>query len=458
MVFHGKISPIKIFIGNSVARTHHKLSNSLFRNCSLSLFCAVLLMGCAASQDAAPARSIEKLGRYSSVVPFYKALDALQGGKVTEPVTILQIGDSHTANDAFSDQMRTQLQQRFGNAGRGYMQPGVPFRYYHPAQVTVSSNGWTAVSAFSKTATGPWGISLVRQHADAPASMTVTADEAGGLGHGMVEFLRQPGGGQIVVQTDDGGHTVVSTASSQNADAMWLRMPTTPNTQSVTVSAMGDGPVDILGWEVGKGSQTRLEPGILYSNLGITGSTIDIVSKVDPRILSEEIRHIKPSLLIVAFGTNEGFNNTTNFDSYAARYEQIIHDLHSAAPMAGLVVTLPPDGVHQERQAPYTRSCERLAYEARGFATPPALNTVRQAQTGVAQRNHWMQWDWRQAMADTTHSDGRCTILVWGRRNPPIAAKDHVHLLKAGYQQTAMSLYNDLMNGYSLWSLQKHKK
>ncbi|WP_196795933.1 hypothetical protein [Komagataeibacter europaeus] len=261
--------------------SRRSLSARLLRNCSLPLFCAVLLMGCAAARDPLPAH--EKIGRYASVVPFYKALDSLQSGQATEPVTVLQIGDSHTANDSFSDQMRTLLQKDFQNAGRGFLQPGIPFRYYHPAQVTVSSTGWTPVSAFSKTATGPWGISLVRQHADTPASMTITPDEAGGVGRGMVEFLSQPGGGQLVIEADDGGRTAVSTASSQDPDSMWLRMPTTADTHSVTVSAMGDGPVDILGWEVAKGSQAKPAPGILYSNLGITGSTIDILSRVDPR-------------------------------------------------------------------------------------------------------------------------------------------------------------------------------
>ncbi len=413
-------------------------------------------MGCAAARDPLPAH--EKIGRYASVVPFYKALDSLRSGQATEPVTVLQIGDSHTANDSFSDQMRTLLQKDFQNAGRGFLQPGIPFRYYHPAQVTVSSTGWTPVSAFSKTAAGPWGISLIRQHADTPASMTITPDEAGGVGRGMVEFLSQPGGGQLVIEADDGGRTAVSTASSQDSDSMWLRMPTTADTHSVTVSAMGDGPVDLLGWEVAKGSQAKPAPGILYSNLGITGSTIDILSRVDPRILSEEMRRLNPRLLIIAFGTNEGFNTSTNFDTYSARYEQIIQMLRNAAPMAGLVVVMPPDGVRQERLPPFTRSCERLAPTGKGFASPAALNTVRQAQIDVARRNHWMQWDWRQAMADTAHPDGRCTILVWGNRNPPVAAKDHVHLLKAGYQQTATSLYDDLMNGYKLWNSLKHKK
>lgn len=79
----------------------------------------MLLMGCAAARNPVPAH--EKIGRYASVVPFYKALDALQNGRATEPVTILQIGDSHTANDSFSDQMCTQLQNDFQNAGRGFL-------------------------------------------------------------------------------------------------------------------------------------------------------------------------------------------------------------------------------------------------------------------------------------------------------------------------------------------------
>lgn len=212
--------------------------------------------------------------------------------------------------------------------------------------------------------------------------MTITADEAGGLGRGMVEFLSQPGGGQLVVQADDGGRTVVSTASTRNSDAMWLRMPTTPDTRSVTVSTMEDGPVDVLGWEVAKGGPKRPAPGILYSNLGITGSTIDILSRVDPEILSEEIRHLNPSLLIVAFGTNEGFNNSTAFDSYSARYEQVIQTLHGAAPMAGLVVVLPPDGVRQERLPPSSGRANNWP--------PQAGDSPRQPPLTLSVRRRWI--------------------------------------------------------------------
>lgn len=451
-----------MLIENAVLSYCHRRSDSLLHSCLFPLLGALLLSGCAtaASNHIGSERdpSLAKLGNLASVAPFYSALDKVQSGEMKGPVRVLQIGDSHTANDSFSGQMRTLLQTDFGNAGRGFLQPGVPFRYYHPAQVTVTSSGWKPVSAFSRTATGPWGIALVRQHADSAARMTLTPDNGESVGRGMVEFLGQPNGGQLVVETDDGGRTVISTASQKESDSTWLRMPVTPNTRSITVSALGDGPVDILGWDVQKGTQARPAPGVLYSNLGIGGSTIDILNQIDPKILADEMKRLHPNLLIVAFGTNEGFNDTTDFDSYSARYERLIDKLHTAAPWAGVVVLLPLDGVHKEPHASAARSCNGLSTAGRGFATPPAMNTVRQAQISVAKQNNWKQWDWRQSMADPAHPDGRCTILVWGSRQPPSAARDHVHLLPSGYRQTAQSFYDDLMSGYRVWHSLKHKK
>ena len=40
----------------------------------------------------------------------------------------MQIGDSHTANDSFSGRLRELFQARFGDAGRGVLPPGVPYR------------------------------------------------------------------------------------------------------------------------------------------------------------------------------------------------------------------------------------------------------------------------------------------------------------------------------------------
>ena len=83
----------------------------------------------------------------------------------------LQNNRHATANEAFSGRMRELLQQRFGDAGRGFLPPGIPYRYYRPAQVTVQSSGFTVISAFSPSTRGPFGLAALRQHADGPADM-----------------------------------------------------------------------------------------------------------------------------------------------------------------------------------------------------------------------------------------------------------------------------------------------
>jgi hypothetical protein len=106
------------------------------------------------------------VGRDAPLAGLFQALDTAG----TSPVTILQIGDSHTANDSFSGEMRARLQARFGNAGRGYLQPAIPFNYYRPAGVTVQADGFTKITSFSNDSSGPFGIAAVRAHADGPPS------------------------------------------------------------------------------------------------------------------------------------------------------------------------------------------------------------------------------------------------------------------------------------------------
>ena len=64
------------------------------------------------------------------------------------------VGDSHTANDAFSGRMRRLMQARFGDAGRGMLPPGIPFRLYRPAQVTVTADGWTTIGSLASIQPG----------------------------------------------------------------------------------------------------------------------------------------------------------------------------------------------------------------------------------------------------------------------------------------------------------------
>jgi len=358
-------------------------------------------------------------------------------------VLLLQIGDSHTANDAFSGHMRELLQARFGDAGRGLLPPGVPHRYYHPARVTVQSDGFKVVSAYHAGSHGPFGITGLRQHADKRAEMRLVTDAPGDAAIGWIEVLAQPGGGHLVLTADTGGSTEISTAGA--GMPLFVKLPTIATTQAITVQARGDGPVDLLSWYV-----QRDAPGVLYDNLGTIGATIDLLGRFDPDIVKTELQHLQPALLLVAFGTNEGFNDTLDIDGYRRRYEQYVRALHEAAPQAGIVIVAPPDGVRARRPAEPDLSCATLV-PGGSFATPPSLAPVRAAQADIAARNGWMLWNWQQAMAGPNSPDGRCMILPWSALDPPAAARDHVHLLEPGYRLTADDLFAALMRGYDRW-------
>ncbi len=363
---------------------------------------------------------------------FFAALAALAGGHRAAPVMVLQIGDSHTANDGFSGRMRELMQARFGDAGRGLLPPGIPFRYYRPDGVHVTASGWDLISSFDSRAAGPFGITGLRQHSSAIASMTVDVARAGDLGIATLEFLAQADGGHVDIGFDSGPSALVSTAASSGqagAPIVWTPLAA-PNALRMNVTTRGNGRVDMLSCQVG-----RRNPGVTWSNLGTIGATADLLSRWDPDIVRAELQRLQPDLIVLAFGTNEGFSRATDMAAYPATYRAAVDMLRGGAPQADLLLIGPPDGVVR-RHAAGAGGC------AGGWQEPLNLAHVRAAQRLVAADLGLAYWDWSSGMG------GQCTMVAWAAANPPLAASDHVHLLHAGYRLTAEALFARLMAKY----------
>ncbi|MGE0339711.1 MAG: hypothetical protein AB7O79_07500, partial [Xanthobacteraceae bacterium] len=59
-------------------------------------------------------------------------------------ITILQIGDSHTAADFLTGELRRQLQARYGDGGAGYMSAGRPHMGVRSSAFRINaSDGWS---------------------------------------------------------------------------------------------------------------------------------------------------------------------------------------------------------------------------------------------------------------------------------------------------------------------------
>ncbi len=260
-------------------------------------------------------------------------------------LNILQIGDSHTAADHLSGRLRSLLQARFGNGGRGLLAPGVPHAWYRPSQVSVTqSAGWKILSS-NKTMpdAAQFGLSGFEAEASA-AGETISIEVKAGIDTFQVGYRWRPDGGKFEIVADgvatgqietrypaDGRKQVlqsISGLSGKGADHPWR----------LEIRAIGDGPVDITDMSL---LRTK---GIRLTNLGFIGAQVSLMGRWHWPTVRAQLADLDPALIILAFGTNEGHAAAADIEArYARQLGERLAALKTAAPNASIVVVGTPD-------------------------------------------------------------------------------------------------------------------
>ena len=378
----------------------------------------------------------------ANLAPFFAALGRTESGRAASPLRIVQIGDSHTANDAFSGRMREDLAARFGAAGRGWLPAGVPYRYFRPRLVEVAEAGWRHLTPGRSGF--PFGLdATLAESRHRAATMTLRSTEGAGFDRLAVEFLAAPGGGGFSVVVDDGPPLRIPTGAAVE-QANRIRIPVPRQSRRVRLTSLDDRPVRIIGWAV-----ERRGPGIVYENHGTVGATAALLGRMSLETLAKELADGRPRLVVIAFGTNEGVDDTLDPRQYAASFRAQVAALGRAAPGAAVLLLGPPDSNRRALSCPAEPLAETscLASDAGlcRWHPPPRLAAVRRAQREAAKSAGWAFWDWRRAMG------GDCSIDRLAAARPPLAYPDHVHLTDLGYEKSADVLYFDLMRAYAAW-------
>lgn len=376
--------------------------------------------------------------------PLWRALAGLDDGTRREPVVLIQLGDSHTANGTFTRHLRALFQQRFGAAGPGMLPPGTPYDYYRPDRVRVrQSKGWTVANSFRHA--GLYGLSGYRlSSAQAGARLTIDSLEPGGFEQAALGLVLQPGGGSLRVVIDrNAPQTLSSNAATRQAVQRRLAVPA--GSRTLTVTVRGDGPVELLSWTL-----QRQRPGVVLDSHGVVGATVNLLGRWDEAALATDLAFRQPALLLVAFGTNEGFKRDVTAAGYRRDFAARLGRLRTLAPDAALVVLGPPDGnrLHSGCSARQTRECSLTPGSGCQWQPPPLLATVREIQRTHAAESGNYFWDWSQVMG------GACGIHRWAQAEPSLAYPDHVHLREAGYERSAQALFTELMTGYARYRAQ----
>lgn len=388
--------------------------------------------------------------KHHALSHFHAALRALDSGARQKPVTVLHLGDSHIASDRFTGDIREMLQERFGDAGRGLMMPGFPFEYYRARGVKFARTGaWAASNSF-REAEGRYGLTGVRMTAHGKGSRLILTSEKGPFEWAEVTFLAGPGHGSALVAVDGSGKSV----NTGEGEAGIRRVRIEHKGTKLSVRTLGGGPVSVLSWSVGHN-----RPGVRYVNLGIPGATADTTRRWDDDLVHDEVAALDPDLIVLGYGTNEGFNDGLDIDGYEKRVTELAGKLRDAAPEASLAIIGPADGARLPRFARGRgpASCKALSEaERRNYASlvksgngslarwhpPPKLAEVRAALERVAAARDGHFWDWSAMMG------GACGIHAWTRSDPKLALADHVHISGEGGRRSARAFVQSLLSGY----------
>lgn len=335
-------------------------------------------------------------------------------------VHIVQFGDSHTAADFFSGQLRSRLQQRFGNGGIGFVSPlGLPGQRYGNIALRSTSRDWTLAT------------SRRDERPDFPLGGSVAQPKGNNRTVALEPFTPVAGKSRVRLLYNSERQNTLIGASGQ--DRRVIALPPTkskwgfsypinlalPASLSLASSAMG---TRIGGWYL-----DGPEQGVILSTLGSNGASLSLMDRWQDGWQSQ-LRAIQPDMVILAYGTNEAFNDTLNLNDYRSLLQQRIRQIRREMPDAVILLVGPSDSM-KDRSG---NSCGK----------PTMLDSVIRIQQDVARTEHTLYWDWRRQMG------GECSIRTWQARGD--ARPDFVHLTRPGYENSANRLYQDLMQALKL--------
>lgn len=364
----------------------------------------------------------------------FEALAATETGARGRAVHILQIGDSHTAGDQITGKLRAVLQARFGQAGRGVLPAGVPYAGYAPYQVQVAGTGWIAEAAPLQPPAGAprprVGLAGMRSTGTEGALLGFDLDpgaEASAIG--VCGRARGPGAGLSV---EAGGLGRGLDFNGITADQEVCRELTlSRSTASVRLVPLERGVVmdSVL--------LSGARPGVMVSNLGVVGSSLRDLASRDEAIVAVELAYWRPTLVVLAYGTNEGFDDGLDAAAYEALLRGQVARMRRLVPAASLMIVGAPDALRNGVQDGCSADGKRTP--------PPSLAVVRDVQRRVAADTGVAFWDWHGRMGGDCSSDRLAT------RAEPFMRGDRVHFTSIGGDWIGGVLADDLLAAFDAW-------
>jgi lysophospholipase L1-like esterase len=351
------------------------------------------------------------------------SLDAFYASLRRKEVTrILHYGDSPTTADSITSDVRRLLQERFGDAGHGFVLIAKPWAWYGHSGIRLDAKGWKIEPASQKRALdgyhGLGGVSF-RGKPGAFSQVGLPDDKHTGA---VVYYLAQPGGGSFTVTSGEAKIVDVNTDAEVKKPA-FAEFALPPGTKAIELRVVS-GEVRLFGYRFDKD-----QPGIQYSSLGINGGQVQMVLRsFEVSQWTEALRHENPALVVLNYGTNESIFPGYVEKQYPDELRRVIARIREALPHASVLLMGPMD-----------RGTMNSAGE---IATPESLETLIEVQKKVAVETGCAFFNTFDAMG------GAGTMGRWYHSQPRLVSADFMHPLPAGAAKVGALFEGALVEGY----------
>lgn len=290
-------------------------------------------------------------------------------------VRILHLGDSHVAADYITGTIRSSLQYRFGDAGRGFV--AIDQRSEYGGR-RLHRKGWKRArivdQGMAGKAFGFSGMSLESQRAGAKVDFMLMGEDAS-----VTVFYHANKNGsnlRVLVGGQEVGEVDTRSSGADESRAETFRVPgSTGDTgkRDAELSLIADGPgVKLFGVSFDNGM-----PGISYDAIGPVGADARVYMSLNQKSFKDHLQALKPDLIVMMVGGNDALaiRKGRSLDDVRTDHERVLQAMKTALPEADCMLWSPMDAGEREngkivskRFISEVRNMQRAAAEKMGCA------------------------------------------------------------------------------------------
>lgn len=350
---------------------------------------------------------------------------------IKSPVSVVHIGDSHIQAGFLTGAIMRNLQNEFGNAGRGLVVPLRLAKTNAPRDYMISSNsaweGGRLIQRKNTLPVGIGGIALAPQNDQVDFTLKLREKEQDNYAFNRITVFSDE-----EAPTLSANKQLLSLFDPLKEYPFAYRLQLGEMTDSIRLKANGaiPGKSTYYGFSLENG-----KPGVLYHSIGINGAHyLDYQNEG----LIRQTQALKPDLIVLSLGTNEAFGRNFSNAEFKKQISDMVKLVKEANPNSALLLTIPAECYIKKRVN------NKIVYSAN-----TKVSRVRSVLIDYARENGVAYWD----LFEITGGAG--SSKNWF--NNKLMARDRIHFTEEGYQLQGELLYNAFITEYNEYLTKRNR-